>query len=1035
MYDLSIILMGNDDEKIKNIIESILENNDKNDLEKIEFIINNDLAYANLNKRDLFYLNINLINSKDSFNGYNQALNNAKGSYLFFHDLNDTLFNYSINLMISSIKNKGNDILVYDYINVNKNEYIPNKIFSSSNKNSELNINNMDLISNHTILGSYLFKRKLLIDNNIQFRSLLDYNFVFIIETLLHSDNISYLNKILLKHGLKNRSNDFSYYLSKIDTFNYLSDLINNEDPNFLDCLTYELINYIENFIKSDLSKRERFDIIIYGSTFFENFVDKLDKRYDKYNLFLRLIKQRLINESVEVSLLLKNIITEDTVELINLDNREIIFVFYGLEYEIGGMAKAIFNRANILVNQNLNITLINLEPYVNHNILEKFHDYNFIEKNFRKLGYLDENLKLFNIFDYLYKKNSTDKNDTYQSDEYNLINKSKKVNFINDYIIESIDTQDDSEIYYYYDLNDFEDNEITVIKKLNTAPIPTNLEELSISKDFNKKILKSELYIGDTLRIRNEYHKSNYILFERFYGNDGFNFLTIHHHKGPNFILKNKNNKSEIYFKSIQELFGYLLEYYCLSSSNKPFLVNDCSGPIPSIENVSGEVAYTIGNLHSNPYLESHCYGSKMREISILKNIKKLDSLITLTNSEQKDLIKEFKTDNIFVIPNTLDFKEIIELDQMNIPKNNKKFSIFARIASEKNLSDLIQAFAQVTQVDPDVFLCIYGRSLTDDEIKEYEKLKKLIKELHLENNVFFKGHIENVSEEIRTSIATLLVSDIEGMPMVIIESMMNKVPVISYDINFGPRDVITNNVDGFIVKQYDIDELSEKILYLSKHPELSETMGIKARENIMENYSSDKIYTKWANVFQKTYAINTLKKYKLLTDLNENRTRINELENNLNESKLKIKRDNIQLNKNINLLKHEIEQENHNINIIHQDTEHINTTIKYYQVNSKFKRKILFFLPFLYILYCHKDIISTFKLYYKLQDNPWFNIGYYLDKNQDISRKKWCEYLTIELHYVCHGFYEKRLPNHDYKNNLTKEQLINILKEDNNV
>ena len=102
------------------------------------------------------------------------------------------------------------------------------------------------------------------------------------------------------------------------------------------------------------------------------------------------------------------------------------------------------------------------------------------------------------------------------------------------------------------------------------------------------------------------------------------------------------------------------------------------------------------------------------------------------------------------------------------------------------------------------------------------------------MKKHVHLKGHVDDSYSEMRTSLATILVSHIEGLPMVIIESMANKTPVICYDINYGPKDVITNGEDGFIVEKYNIEELAEKINYLLENPKIAIKMGEKAQENI---------------------------------------------------------------------------------------------------------------------------------------------------------------------------------------------------------
>ncbi|WP_242491632.1 glycosyltransferase [Holzapfeliella floricola] len=56
------------------------------------------------------------------------------------------------------------------------------------------------------------------------------------------------------------------------------------------------------------------------------------------------------------------------------------------------------------------------------------------------------------------------------------------------------------------------------------------------------------------------------------------------------------------------------------------------------------------------------------------------------------------------------------------------------------------------------------------------------------------------------------LLTSSVEGFAMSVLEGLSNGVPQISYDIKYGPKDIITDGEDGYLVKPDDIDELAEK-------------------------------------------------------------------------------------------------------------------------------------------------------------------------------------------------------------------------------
>ena len=82
------------------------------------------------------------------------------------------------------------------------------------------------------------------------------------------------------------------------------------------------------------------------------------------------------------------------------------------------------------------------------------------------------------------------------------------------------------------------------------------------------------------------------------------------------------------------------------------------------------------------------------------------------------------------------------------------------------------------------------------------------------------------------------------------------------------------------------------------------------------------------------------------------------------------------------------------------------------------------------MYILLKSSDKNQDLEIYSLLKNNPWFNVGYYLSENKDLSRIKWLKLLNPETHYICHGFYEGIKQNRNNKYNIkTKKELLKEL------
>lgn len=72
------------------------------------------------------------------------------------------------------------------------------------------------------------------------------------------------------------------------------------------------------------------------------------------------------------------------------------------------------------------------------------------------------------------------------------------------------------------------------------------------------------------------------------------------------------------------------------------------------------------------------------------------------------------------------------------------------------------------------------------------------------------------------------------ESFGMVLIEAMSCGLPVISYDCENGPRDIICNHYNGFLIPDNDTEQFTRKLLELMESPALREKFGRCARRSI---------------------------------------------------------------------------------------------------------------------------------------------------------------------------------------------------------
>jgi glycosyltransferase involved in cell wall biosynthesis len=85
----------------------------------------------------------------------------------------------------------------------------------------------------------------------------------------------------------------------------------------------------------------------------------------------------------------------------------------------------------------------------------------------------------------------------------------------------------------------------------------------------------------------------------------------------------------------------------------------------------------------------------------------------------------------------------------------------------------------------------------------------------------------------------------------MVLLEALACGVPCVSFDCPHGPRNVITEGDDGFLVEYLNSNDLADKICILIENSILRKKMGSNARKNVLR-FSPNKIMPQWESLFE---------------------------------------------------------------------------------------------------------------------------------------------------------------------------------------
>ncbi len=200
-------------------------------------------------------------------------------------------------------------------------------------------------------------------------------------------------------------------------------------------------------------------------------------------------------------------------------------------------------------------------------------------------------------------------------------------------------------------------------------------------------------------------------------------------------------------------------------------------------------------------------------------------------------DRNKYHRLSNTYVINNPLNFKEII-------PNNNregKNIIAVGRLDRQKGFDRLIKAFSHI---DPkDWKLSIIG------EGSERSNLEKLIYDLNLKDYISLPGRTKAIDKWYKKSSVFVLSSRAEGFPNALCEAMAYGCACISFDCIAGPTEIITDKVDGYLIKNGDVNALTEKLDFLINNPEERRRIGKEAMK-IRDKLNIDSIMGQWDKI-----------------------------------------------------------------------------------------------------------------------------------------------------------------------------------------
>ncbi|WP_426937196.1 glycosyltransferase [Brevibacterium sp. LE-L] len=279
--------------------------------------------------------------------------------------------------------------------------------------------------------------------------------------------------------------------------------------------------------------------------------------------------------------------------------------------------------------------------------------------------------------------------------------------------------------------------------------------------------------------------------------------------------------------------------------ASKKAFLISDSSFAGGLVHDYRRDNVILCQVIHSH-FLRDPSRGlySELSpdKLEILSHLDSFDLVVNLTDQQRKDMVRsQLASSNLRAVSNiTSDLRG--SPDAARDPRHG---AMIARLVRAKRVSDAVSAIHQASEKVPGITLDVYGDGEGRDDLEaRTERLGRA-------GLITFHGHTPGAKQRFLNASFSLLTSRSEGQGLVILESMAAGCIPIAYDIRYGPADIITDGVDGFLIRDGDTNALADVIARFTTMSENERRAMREAALHRASDFFANRIISRWGEVF----------------------------------------------------------------------------------------------------------------------------------------------------------------------------------------
>ncbi len=178
----------------------------------------------------------------------------------------------------------------------------------------------------------------------------------------------------------------------------------------------------------------------------------------------------------------------------------------------------------------------------------------------------------------------------------------------------------------------------------------------------------------------------------------------------------------------------------------------------------------------------------------------------------------------------------------------DSRKLVSAGRLSYPKNFGRLLEIAKKLEEKGTDWHWDIYG------EGEERDQLEETIEKLGLEERVTLKGAVNDLYARYHQYMAIVMTSRYEGFPMVLIEGAANGLPMVAFDVKTGPKEIIKDGENGFLIDPQEDDAMVNAIARLMNDRQLRISMSGVSRDSV-QKFRLKNILQLWNTLLNQTH------------------------------------------------------------------------------------------------------------------------------------------------------------------------------------